>query len=518
MEGKTREEKTEMGRKKQLNPRQRMINLLYIVLMAMLAINVSNDVMDGYHAVDSWLRKSEAVTEDDNRLLLSQLEKQAMLTPRKAAPWLDNGRVLKAKSDSLVDFICSLKALVAKETDSKDDYTEKLENGESLSVTENVFLSKKSNMGERLRKRLIGFRNDVSAMAGDPSLRKIIANFIDVRDNPSWEEEMFYNIPASGALTLLSAIVNNVRLVENTLLGHFAEQIDARDVRMNAFKAFAVTKSQAVVRGDKFTADILLASVDTTTIPEFKVKGDYKVSGSGHVERFCPSIGQFSLDGSVIVTDKEGNRHESAFSLPYTVIEPRATISADIMNVLYAAYENPISVSVPGWTNDKVRLSAVGARLVDKGRGHYTVVPDVKCKQVTITASVDMDGKRLVKDTRSFHVRRMPPPTAYLTLGNERFTGGRVDKGILLSADRLEAAIDDGILDIGYKVKEFVMIAFDGIGNAKALKSNGARFTEEQKKLLSSQSKGKRIFLTDISTVGIDGLRRLPRPMEIILK
>ena len=79
-----------MGRKKQLNPRQRMINLLYIVLMAMLAINVSNDVMDGYHTVDSWLRKSEAVTEDDNRLLLSQLEKQAMLNPRKAAPWLDN--------------------------------------------------------------------------------------------------------------------------------------------------------------------------------------------------------------------------------------------------------------------------------------------------------------------------------------------------------------------------------------------------------------------------------------------
>ena len=87
MEGKTREEKSGMGRKKQLNPRQRMINLLYIVLMAMLAINVSNDVMDGCHTVDSWLRKSEAVTEDDNRLLLSQLEKQARLTPRKAAPW-----------------------------------------------------------------------------------------------------------------------------------------------------------------------------------------------------------------------------------------------------------------------------------------------------------------------------------------------------------------------------------------------------------------------------------------------
>ena len=112
-----------MGRKKQLNPMQRMINLLYIVLMAMLAINVSNDGMDGYHNVDSLLRKSEAVTEDDNRLLLSQLDQQAMLTPRKAAPWLDNGRVLKAKSDSLVDFICSLKALVAKETDGKADST-----------------------------------------------------------------------------------------------------------------------------------------------------------------------------------------------------------------------------------------------------------------------------------------------------------------------------------------------------------------------------------------------------------
>ena len=98
-----------MGRSRKLNPRQRMINLLYIVLMAMLAINVSNDVMDGYHTVDGWLLKSEAVTEDDNKLLLSALEKQATLNHRKAAPWLWEGRVLKQKRESFVVFICSLK-------------------------------------------------------------------------------------------------------------------------------------------------------------------------------------------------------------------------------------------------------------------------------------------------------------------------------------------------------------------------------------------------------------------------
>lgn len=507
-----------MGRSRKLNPRQRMINLLYIVLMAMLAINVSNDVMDGYHTVDGWLLKSEAVTEDDNKLLLSALEKQAELNPRKAAPWFGNGRILKEKSDSLVDFICSLKTLVAEETDGKSDYIGKLENGDNLSVAEKVFLSKESNMGERLRKRLIEFRDDVAAMTDDSSLRKIIASFIDVDDNSSWEESMFYNIPASGAMTLLSAMVNNIRFVENTLLGHFAEEMDIKDVRMNAFKALAVAKSQTVIRGDRFSADILLASVDTTTVPEFKVDGDFAVSSDGHVERMCPSVGQFSLDGSVIVTDKEGNRHESGFSLPYTVIEPRATISADIMNVLYAAYENPVSVSVPGWTSDKVGISAVGARVVDKGQGHYTIVPYPQARQVTLTAAVDINGRRTVMDSRTFNVRSLPAPTAYLSLGAERFQGGFVDKSRLLKAERLEAAIDDGILDIRYRVTGFVMLVFDGIGNAKALKSNGAGFTEEQKRLLSSQGKGKRIILTDISAVGIDGLRRLPRPMEIILK
>lgn len=505
-------------RRHQLNPRQKMINLLYIILMAMLAINVSNDVMDGYHTVDRWLRKSEAVTEDDNRLLLSELEKQAVLNPVKAAPWIERGRALKLKSDSLVEFIGGIKSMVAREADGNPEYDMKLENGESLSAVEKIFLSKDCNMGVELKKRLIRYRESVSSMSSDPSLKRIVESCIDVGDNASWEEAMFCNMPAAGAMTLLTAMVNNIRFVENTMLGHFAEEMDVRDVRVNAFKALAVAKSRTIVRGDKFSADILLASVDTTTVPEIKVGGDYTVSGTGHVERMCPTVGRYTLEGSVVVTDKDGNRHESGFTLPYTVIEPRATIGADMMNVLYAAYENPVSVSVPGWTSDKVSLSAVGGRAIDKGNGRYTIIPTSNSGQVTLTASVDDDGKRTIMDTKTFNVRSLPAPAAYITLGGERFYGGSADKRKISQADRLEAAIDDGILDIRYRVTGFVMMAFDGIGNAKALRSDGARFTEEQKKLLLSQSKGKRIFLTDIMTAGIDGMRRLPRPMEIILK
>ena len=119
----------------------------------------------------------------------------------------------------------------------------------------------------------------------------------------------------------------------------------------------------------------------------------------------------------------------------------------------------------------------------------------------------------------SFKVRKLPDPTAYIALGSDRFKGGGMAKGSLMGVNTLSAAIDDGLLDIQFKVISFETIFYDNMGNAVPLASNGANFSERQKEQFRRLSRNKRFYVRGVKAIGPDGLtRNLPQAMEIIVK
>ena len=188
------------------------------------------------------------------------------------------------------------------------------------------------------------------------------------------------------------------------------------------------------------------------------------------------------------------------------------------MNVLYAGYNNPISVSASGIASDKIHLSMAGGTLTAHGKGKYVARPNKVGENVTFTVTGEVNGRMQTMGAFTFKVRKLPDPAPYIMLGTDRYRGGRMAKASAVALRELHAAIDDGLLDIPFSVRGFEAVFFDRMGNARPEVSAGASFTEAQRELIRSLRRGQRFYISKIRAVGPDGIERtLPQPMEIIV-
>ena len=230
-------------------------------------------------------------------------------------------------------------------------------------------------------------------------------------------------------------------------------------------------------------------------------------------------MGEHSFGGYITRRDGNGNVVRRDFTQKYTVVGPSATVSADLMNVLYAGYDNPISISIPGVPLSNVSASMAGGSFRSVGMGRYIARPAAVGKDVTINVMSASDGRSRQMGKFTFHVRKLPDPTAYIQVGNTRFREGGLAKASLMSVPGLNAAIDDGILDIQLRVTGFETVFFDNMGNAVPMSSNGANFSERQRDTFRKLSRNKRFYIGNITAVGPDGItRKLTGSMPVIVK
>jgi len=266
-----------------------------------------------------------------------------------------------------------------------------------------------------------------------------------------------------------------------------------------------------------------MAAVDSTHRPEIFVGNPLLKSENGRYETICNSTGDFTLKGYLIMKNGNGETIRREFSQPYTVVEPSATVSATMMNMLYAGYQNPISVSVPGVPSNKIALSMTNGTLTKKDGSNYVAVPSKVGQDVTFTVTAQNEGRQQEMGKFTFHVRKLPDPTGYLqytdSKGNtSRFKGGRIKKQAVIAAGGVGAAIDDGLLDIAFRVIGFETMFVDNMGNVVPEVSNSASFTSNQIAKIRSLSRGKMFNISRIRVIGPDGIERtLTSPVEVII-
>jgi gliding motility-associated protein GldM len=244
----------------------------------------------------------------------------------------------------------------------------------------------------------------------------------------------------------------------------------------------------------------------------------------GFYETITNRTGDFTLSGHIQVVNGNGEVIKRNFEQKYTVVDPSATVSADLMNVLYAGYNNPLSVSVPGVPLNKVQATMTGGTLQPVGPGKYIARPTAIGQNVTITVTSTNTGRSQQMGQFTFRVRRLPDPTPYIAMNDEggnplRYKGGGLSKAQLMSVDGIGAAIDDGILDIAFNVLSFETVFFDNMGNAVPMVSDGARFSARQKDTFRKLQRNKRFYISRVTAVGPDGIqRKLNASMEVIVK
>ena len=518
-------------KKRPVSPRQKMINLMYVVLMAMLALNVSTDVLNGFSIVEESLKRTTQNASLENQVIYDDFAVQMKKNPQKVKQWYDKSQKVKQMSDDLYNLADELKLAIVQEADGSEGDVQNIRNKEDLEAANQVMLSPNRGRGKELYNAIINYRTQMLSMVTGYHQKKMIASNLstDIPANAqtmgkNWQEYMFESMPAAAAVTLLSKLQSDVRYAEGEVLHTLVSNIDVKDIRVNALDAFVIPNSQTIVRGDKFSARIVMAAVDTTQKPQIFIGGKEVNLPGGLYETVTGRTGDFTLSGFIQVENGNGELLKRSFEQKYTVVDPSATVSADLMNVLYAGYSNPLSVSVPGVPVNKVQATMTGGTLQPTGPGRYIARPTAVGQNVTITITSTNTGRAQQMGQFTFRVRRLPDPTPYINMKDEsgspiRYKGGGLSKAQLMGVDGIGAAIDDGILDIAFRVQSFETVFFDNMGNAVPMVSDGASFSARQKDTFRKLQRNKRFYITRVNAIGPDGIsRKLNTSMEVIVK
>ena len=330
-------------KKRPVSPRQKMINLMYVVLMAMLALNVSNEVLNGFSIVEESLKRTTENATKVNQAIYDDFAEQMKKNPQKVKQWYDRSQQVKQMSDKLYTLAEELKVAIAQEADGSDGDPRALRNKEDLEAANQVMLSPSRGRGKELFDAINTYREKMLKMVTDPEQKKTLASNLTTAIpkgeqtlGKNWQEYMFESMPAAAAVTLLSKLQNDVRDAEGEVLHTLVSNIDVKDIRVNALNAFVIPNSQTIVRGDKFSAQIVMAAVDTTQKPQIFIGGKEMNLPNGLYETVTGRTGDFTLSGYIQVANGNGDVLKRDFEQKYTVVDPSATVSADLMNVLYA--------------------------------------------------------------------------------------------------------------------------------------------------------------------------------------
>ena len=514
-----------------LSPRQKMINLMYIVLTAMLALNVSSDVLNGFTQVEEGLKRTNSNVEERNAAILNTLGAFAAQNPDKGQRWFDKATEVRDVTDRLYQQIDSLKQLIVVEADGSKADINNILNRDNLEAASYVMLSGTKPNGARLRESIDTYRTYIGSLMTDSVKRTNLDNTLStapvIRKGTlapqSWEESKFDNQPVVAAITLLTKLQNDLKYAEGEALQTLLANVDAGDVRVNELNAFVIPQSRFVMRGGKYAANIVLAAVDTTARPEIYINGAKLPNDNGLYEFNPASTGTFDYSGYLEVPHGDGSVTRHPFQSSYTVIEPTATVSATMMNVLYAGIDNPISISVPGVPSSSVSATMTNGTLTRSG-DHWVAHPGKVGEDATVSVSAEMDGRPMKMTETKFRVRKLPDPTPYIAFTDNNGNlssykgGGRgIPKASLLAAPGIEAAIDDDLLNIKFTVKSFETVFFDSMGNAIPEVSNGSQFSQRQKDSFRRLSRGKRFYISRVNAVGPDGIERTLSPIEVIV-
>ena len=500
---------------------------MYVVLMAMLALNVSNEVLNGFTVVEESLGRTTRNSAKENAAIYDTFAAQMKQNPEKVRQWFEKSQAVKLMSDSLYNFAQELKEAIVREADGKDADINNIKAKDDLEAASQIMLAPGTGKGKHLFEMINSYRERILKMVADPKQQEIISSNLttDVPKSQralgkNWQEYMFEDMPVAASVTLLSKLQSDVRYAEGEVLHTLVSNIDVKDIRVNKLDAFVIPEKTTLYPGEVFNADIVMAAVDTTMQPEIYVNGT-KINPKGKYSFTAGGVGEHSFSGYLMTRNAAGETMRRDFLQKYTVIPAPtgATVAADLMNVLYAGFQNPMSVSVPGVPANAVSVSMSGGSLVAKGAGHYVATPSQVGKDVVFTVTANDKGKSRQMAQVTFKVRKLPDPTPYVVVGTDRFKGGNMAKASLVAMDVLHAAIDDGLLDIPFKVLSFETVFFDDMGNSVPMASDGASFSGRQKDTFRKLSRNKRFYVRGVKAIGPDGIQRtLPGAMEFIVK
>lgn len=513
-------------------PRQKMIGMMYIVLTAMLALNVSASILEGFSMVESSLRVNTQGSEGRNENLYLQFQDLYGQNPTKVGEWLDHAKIVRAKSDSLYNQIEDLKWEMVTAADGDEADLDDIKSKGDLNVAGEIALPSGKGKGMVLKKAieeykefLIPFVQADSTKVGLINKTFYTGKMKSHGEEIPWEISTFESMPLAAVTTILSKIQADIRSTEGEVVSYLKGQVDAGDYRVNKIEAKVIPVSKYVMRGSKYEAQIVLVASDSTKTPQVYIGGNDGEGGTlipdGLLELGTSSLGEQKFAGYIKLESPTGDKTYS-FESDYNVGEPSATISADMMNVFYAGIDNLVSISVPGVPVSAITASMTGGTLAKGAKGGWVARPAKVGQECIITVTAKIQDRLQNMGSKNFRVKMLPPPVGVLPYRDKNgnlmiYKGGTpFKKQELLSVTEMRAELDDADLDVPYSVLGFELNITEAMGTSVEL-SAGNKFTDRQIDYIKRLPRNKKFFLSGIKAKGPDGIVRTLSPMEVIV-
>jgi len=524
-----------------LSPRQKMINMMYLILTGMLALNVSKDILNAFVVVNNSLvvtNKNFDSKVQDSYLIFANALKQ---NPEKVKEYYDKAMLVKKNTDELIGFIKDAKIKVIMETDkiSKDEALKVVDSVIAIKAKENfddptrVFCGVASEnctgaIASEIKKRIEDYKKKIYEILGkdkDKIKLSLITDGVYFDANKTkinWEQNNFQHMVLVAAITNLNRIIGEIKNAEFDAVNQLFSSVSNLDFKFDQLKARVVPKSKIVTVGENYEADLFVAAWDSKQTPEIWI-GDFdtvtwKPKGPVQkLETFVAGIGKFISGGGVgdhiitgvikIPSPTPGEQPRYfPFKDEYKVIPSTSTVSNTKMNVLYVGLENPVSISVPGTASDKINASITGGSIVRKGNGNFivTVPGTLQGKTVKINVSATTaSGTTKGAGSYEFRVMGIPIPKSYLTTAK---TNEPTPKNLLIKGElkaRLMGFVYEGV---GFNIISYTVMRS---GDGKKANGNGSKFNSEVISLINSTKSGGMLFFDLIKASGPGGIQQL---------
>jgi gliding motility-associated protein GldM len=494
-------------------PRQKMINLMYLVLTALLALNVSAEILNAFKTVDNSLDKTNSTVNISTANIMESFKtKLSDPTSRaKAEIWYPKAEQAEKVSESMYAYIENLRNQLLKAADfdpaRKQDSTFKEDNQD---IPTKFFI--KDGVGKQLQQKLAEYRAAMINLVHpdkkaefEKSLQVDVTMPTGLRGGAkTWEDAYFHMVPTVAAMTILRKFQNDVRTTENRVVSHLHEQVGKVEVIFDAFEAIVGQNAKYLMPGQELEITAGLGAFSKSKLPDITIGGS-RVSlnekGMAVYKMAAGTIGNHSVPVTVAFRDQDGNPQTRTFKVDYTVGQANASIALDKMNVLYIGVDNPVSVAASGGGDDRVQVSmnGGGGSISKIGPGKYNVRVTQPSEDAVITVSVD--GK--VAGSSRFRVRNIPAPTG--TVGGLP-SGANMNAGALRAQSGVGAYIKDFPFDIQYDVVSYSLSIDNDEGDIVSEAVQGVFFSNRAKQILNANAKpGRTLTIDELRARGPDG-------------
>lgn len=508
-------------------PRQKMINIMYLVLTALLALNVSAEILNAFKTVDNSLTTTNKTIATSTGTILKSLQDKAddPQDPNnaKAKIWLPIAQHAQQLSTDVYDYIQGIRTRILKEagfnpnSENKFDSSYKLDN---LDIATRIMIEEKE--GPKLKARLEKYRNDLLELLKDPAMQNLDAdtkkqfeNSIQLNLNPpkvqdksnkAWEAAYFHMVPTVAAVTILSKFQNDVRTTENKAIAFCHQQVGHVVVRFDRFEPIIGQSSNYLMPGQQLEIKAGIGAFSAAAKPTITIGGQTQVIGdSGYVRyntQVPAGVGQKAIPVHIVYTDQDGNPKTIDRVVNYTIGQSSTAISLPEMNVLYIGYPNKVNVSGGGVGAEKISINVQGGggSVQKVANGEFIVKVSQQSDNCVIAAYAD--GKQI--GALTYRVRQIPEAVA--SVGGKK-SGDYVNAATLAAQGGVAAGIENFPLPLKYTVVSFNAVGMDEDGNVITKPCQGNAFTPDARNMIKKMKSGDILTVEQIYCVGPDGRR-----------